>query len=369
MPGILSPFLENLVYSLVLFLVFFVALAAAFAQGRVLRLAHGFARVVLSVLYSPFVYLRRAVQGVCRFSERGEADYVGSEQYLLGKFFLTAQAAVVVLALAGAAAGCVAAWTAFLPPKEAREEVRNTRKGLREKRRELEAATRKHRDGEREWAARRETEMRRARMPHEEVIRRSAGEKAAAEAELTLDPPAAAHVNRLRGFVAKEGPQSSEYAIGGMRRRMDQSLFAIPIQPSSITVLQRWNEAWEREAQAELRMRTLDEEQVRSEVQPDWKRTEAEKESLTTAVRDLEGYLKRAEAQASFRFGAGLVALLVSFGSLLAYLWVAGIVLESAALAVRVADDVRKIREGREGGATGTGASQARELGDASRDD
>lgn len=52
------------------------------------------------------------------------------------------------------------------------------------------------------------------------------------------------------------------------------------------------------------------------------------------------------KAQAKFRPGAGLLALLITFATLLSYLWVAGILLEAAALAVRVAEDVRRVREG-----------------------
>lgn len=229
MPEILAPLAQSLVSSAVLFVLLFFVLGAAFAQGKIVSFVVGFFKILFSVLYSPFVYLRRAVRAVCRFAERGEADYKGNEQYLLTKFFLTAQAAVVLFALATAAAGCVAAWTFFLPPERDRERLREERGRLQQKKSELNATTDRVAVLEKEWKARRDLEIQKARGRLDDVIRNLVEERTAREGALRSDPAAWSQLTAIKDFVIRTGTPSSPEIFRQMQERIEQRVGAVPL--------------------------------------------------------------------------------------------------------------------------------------------
>lgn len=346
MPDILAPLAQSLVSSAILFFVFFLVLGAVFAQGKIVYFVVGFFKVLFSVLYSPFVYLRRAVQAVCRFAERGEADYKGNEQYLLTKFFLTAQAAVVLFALATAAAGCVAAWMAFLPPKAIRDQLEETRGYLKQRKAELRATTDNVALLKKEWLSKREAEIQKAKGRLDEVIQKYAEERTMREVALKGDPLAWSQLTAIKDFVVRTGVPSTPEVFSEMQVRIEQRVAAVPLEYYSAQALRQWIRAWEREVGIRFQQKNIDEEALRAEVQPEFRQALDQEARLTSEVAQLERNVEEIKAEAKVRPGAGLRTLLLTLATLLAYLWVAGICLEAAALAVRVAEDVRRVREG-----------------------
>src|SRR5688572_1244855 len=118
MAELFAVFMQHLVWALMLWVVFFVAFAALFAGRQLTSFAGGVARVLAGIVISPFVFMRRAVQSVLRFSRTEEEAFRASDQYLLNKAMLVLQALVIVIAIGVLSAGAVGTWNAWVPPAD-----------------------------------------------------------------------------------------------------------------------------------------------------------------------------------------------------------------------------------------------------------
>jgi hypothetical protein len=117
-------FRQYLIWGVMLCVLFFAVFAAIFAGGRLRAFAGGIGRVLLAIVVSPFVFLRKAVGSVMAFTPSEESAYQKSDQYLLNKAMLVLQAILIVVAIGALSAIVVVTWNTLVPPSEIRRDAK-----------------------------------------------------------------------------------------------------------------------------------------------------------------------------------------------------------------------------------------------------
>lgn len=114
-----------------LFFVVLLAVAVVILGGsQAVTFVQGLLRLFLSIFVSPWLFLRKAVAATAQFTRRKEADDLASDQYLLNRAMWILQGAVVVLSIAAFAGGLTVAWRGVIPRKEVRERYGQVRSEL-----------------------------------------------------------------------------------------------------------------------------------------------------------------------------------------------------------------------------------------------
>jgi hypothetical protein len=341
-------FMQHVVWALMLWVVLFVAFAAIFARGQLTAFASGVGRVLLSIIVSPFIFIRKAVGSVLGFTRAEEQAYRASNQYLLNKAMLVLQAMVIVAAIGALAAGVVATWVTLVPPSEVRRAASQYRKDTeaqRVKAAETAAALSK---AEAEWAQKREGAIARYRDERKKSIASAAQSMTGYEQSLVnysqeRARQAFAEIRQRAGRAF-----DSRREIYSMKERLDQNVPGVwywgIIEWERQTMLE-WNANWLAKTIAQFELDHLPVDEIRATAQPAYAETKTASDREAETLSGMEATLLQHQEAASLKFRAAGMRALRSFVTFLLFVWMAGLVIEAGWLAIRIADDVRRMRE------------------------
>lgn len=121
---LLASFRDNFVWSLGLFSLLFVIFAIVFAEGHFGHLIGGVLRVLFSLFFSPFVFLRKAVASVSAYDRDTELQMRKSNQYMMTKLALAISVVGILSSIGMIAAGGLVTWKTWTPSKEAADEAK-----------------------------------------------------------------------------------------------------------------------------------------------------------------------------------------------------------------------------------------------------
>lgn len=344
MSELLSVFRQNLAWSAALWVLFFAAFAWLFARGAALRFGAGLLRILAAVVFSPIVFLRKAVASVVRYTAEGDGAGEQSDQYLLNRLMTILQAALIVIAIGALAAGLVATWNAFLPPAYLREALKGTRAELASRRLELQEATRQFEALEAAWKAQEASVLNGYRTARNAVITAAVRENAdiAAEVVQSGNAYASATLASMERRAAED-----RYDINATRRAMDWDLNAsyYSIGDGMRARLTTWADNWARRAYAARDLTNVPIDDLRRGKQPDFEQVRGRQTALEATVTSLGDRVESLRAQTKFRWRGALLRAVGVAVSFLAFVWCFGLLIEGAWLAIRIAGDVRAIRE------------------------
>jgi hypothetical protein len=344
MSGILETFLSHLVASFLMWLLLCAILVAVFARDDAGRFVVGMLRIAASVFYSPFVFLRGAIQRVVLFAT-GEADFAGSEQYLLNRLMLTLQAIVIVIAVASLAAGGVMTWNALMPPEWARDAVKLLSSNLEATKTRSANADGAVARADEEW-----TSLKKAAMDEYVASRRKTiGSLRATNAELiplinATGGYAPSIFNMVQGAAASGDPSQTARRARQMESTVS-SYYYYYVDDTTRSRIRSWISNWERQETLQYEIATSSESAVREALHPDYSGLVEQKSRVASEVTSIEAQLKTAREEAALRWGGALWMLLRTGVSFILLVWLLGLAVEGAWMLIRVADDVRKIRE------------------------
>jgi len=343
MSGIFETFLSHLIASFLIWLLLCAILVGIFARDDAGRFFVGMLRIVASVFYSPFVFLRAAIQRVVLFAT-GEADFVGSEQYLLNRLMLTLQAIVIVISVASLAAGGVMTWNALMPPEEARDAVKLLSSNLEATQKRSADADSAVARADQEWTS----------------SKKMAIDEYAASRRKTIDSLRTANdeliplINGAGGYapsilstiqLAAVSGDPSETARRARQMESTVSSYFYYVDDTTRSRLRSWISNWERQETVKYEMSHSSEQVVREALHPEYSGLVEQKSRLASEETSLEAQLKTAREEAALRWSGALWTLLRTGGSFIVLVWLFGLAVEGAWMLIRVADDVRKIRE------------------------
>ena len=344
MSELFAAFRQHLVWSLMLFVLIFTAFTAVFAGGRLIAFAAGLARVLGSIVATPFLFIRRAVASVMGHSTDAEARYRASDQYLLNKGMLLLQAAVIVLAVGVLSAAVVVTWNAWVPPSEVRREAREYAKATEAQRQRVTDTSATMAKLDADWAQLEDAVVTAYRGERQSQI--AAATKDMTAIENGVQGYAAQTLQSLRETVASRSRNSID-DVENTKRRLDWTVnnnwyWLGDWRPT----LERWNERWLAKAVAEVQLETLSVENLRIAEQAPYAEAKTARDQAAETLAAMEPVLAQHEEAASLKWKAAFFRALGSFVTFLLFVWFAGAVIEGGWMAIRVADDVRRIRQG-----------------------
>jgi hypothetical protein len=344
MSELFVAFRQHLVWSLMVFVVIFTVFTALFANGRLLAFAAGLGRVLASIVATPFLFIRRAVASVMGHSAGAEERYRASDQYLLNKGMLLLQAVVIVLAVGVLSAAVIVTWNAWVPPSEVRREAREYAKQTEAQRQRAAdtAATMARLDAD--WAQMEAAVV--AAYRGEQQAHIASASKEMAAIENSVQGYAAQTLQNLRETIASRSQDSFE-DVQNTKRRLDRTVnnnwyWLGDWRPT----LERWNELWQAKTIAEVALATLSVERLRIAQQQPYAEAKVARDQAAELLAAMEPVLAQHQEAASLKWKAAFFRALGSFVTFLLFVWFAGALIEGGWMAIRVADDVRRIRQG-----------------------
>jgi hypothetical protein len=346
MSELFSVFKQNLVWSLMLWVVFFTIFAALFAGRRLTPFAHGVVRVLIGIITSPFVFIRRAVRGVLQFGEEQENAYRASNQYLLSKAVTVLQAMVIVGAIGLLAAGAIATWRALVPSAEIRREAREYRVAVQEQRTKAKTAADAVTKLDREWMQMQTAAVARFRKARIERRARATREMTSVENDVANYGGDAVKATLAEMKRKATPPLQSREEAPSRRQELDATLSRTWWLASwERSHLDRWNTWWELKAVAEQEIANVPMDEVRAGEQSAHAEAKATDERESATLTSMEERSKQLDELASLKWKAAGWSVLAGFIAFLTFVWLWGALVEAGWLVLRVADDIRRMRE------------------------
>jgi hypothetical protein len=344
MKGLFAQFFAHLAWAGFLWIILMVALGWFLTKGRLIQLGTGLLRLLLSLIYSPIIYIRRSVEHLCRYGLQGEAEEMTSDQYLLNKIMNIVQAAVVILTVAGLAGGLVGAWDTFLPAKPLRESRNELRKSMKELNSQLESISSDIARLDEAWKKDRTSLIDNFKKQRNDTIHSAEEDLNRIERDLAQAPSAAFAFSDIKGRLGSRTLDSPEQ-VSNQRERLTYNLrYQYFAEPAAGPLLIRYIDRWSTAAAARLELKAFDEEVLRAENQPELRQLRERHDTLDEEVTSTRSRLEEIEAKAKLRFGAAFLQLLATLISLLIFIWVMGLVVEALWMGIRLATDVHEIR-------------------------
>ncbi len=247
--------------------------------------------------------------------------------------------------MGGLAAAFAGGWEAGLPPKSLRDAIDSMEEALEKDKAELAAATARVNQYDNDWNSRRQSlveEFRRERQKKSDAARQ---ENAGIEAALRADYNTAQVFETVQQFLAQNESARSANAISSVRHRVTG--FAERMAPSegAKAQLTTYVNNWATVLVNKLQLEAMSEDQLRAQIQPDYRKVRNDAESLGTRVRQQDEQLGKLRAQARYKPELMIAGWAVGIFGFIFTVWLFGLLIEAVSLSVHVADDVRKIRE------------------------
>jgi hypothetical protein len=344
---LLGAFKEYLLWSAIVWVLFFVAFAAMFARGQLSSFARGIGRVLLSILTSPFIFLRKAVGAVLGFTHDEEQQARASNQYLLNKALLVLQAIVIVIAISALSAGVVMTWNAWVPPAEIRKDASEYAKKVDQQAEETAAAAKSIETLDAEWTQKQEPAVARYRKARQAELAAASRDLTRTEQEIATygSQYTPGTFTEIKNTVAQRSNESY-YAINETKERIDRIVnYQYWLGDWDRGALRRWNAAWHNKTVAAFQLANLSIDDLRNAEQPSYAQAKVNRDATAERLGRMQELLKEKKELASLKWKAAFWRALASFFTFLMFVWFAGAIIEAAWLAIRIADDVRQIRE------------------------
>jgi hypothetical protein len=347
MSELFAIFKQHLLWSLTLWLMVFIAFVAMFARGRLVPFAGGLWRIFIAVVTSPFVFIGKATTSVVSFDREQESEYRTGEQYLLNKAMLIVQAIVIVATIGAFSAAMVATWNVLVPPSEVRQNARDYRAKVDEQRGKAATSAAEVSTLDAEWSRKQTGVVASYRGERQRTIHSSNMRMTAIERDVANTDATAASIIRWAKGVPAYSDLSSASTIRATKRWFDQTVRSNwwSLTESARHALPRWNDAWHSRAAAQFELRNIPLNDLRRDVQPQYDDARIRNESAAERVRTMEAWLAQHEEAARLKWKAAMWTAVRAFLKILLFVWIIGLAIEAAWLAIRVAGDVRRIRQ------------------------
>lgn len=346
MLNIFDLFAEDLTPTIIVFLVLFGVIAYFFARGKSMALLSGLMLIFLSLFYSPFVYLKKAVLELAGHSAKRKTEVVQPKQYLLDKLLFMLQALLVIVSIAILAAGIVSGWNQMLPSKELRGTISATGDELQKLRVELQEMEPAVKQIETVWSAQRDS-----------LIKVYNSERAhIGEMMIALNNDLATRINsssdtaqqalsEIKYYHAQNeyrtNPSEYEPVMTEIKNYLDRQT----LSPEVKTLLLNYNDNWYAQMLSRFETRALSEGQLRFALQPANYNRQQRLDYLKETIPSREGELAQFRAELKYNFGALALQIVFTILQFILFVWVVGLVIESLELTVDTAANVQKIQE------------------------
>lgn len=281
------------------------------------------------------------------FDREQERTYRTGDQYLLSKAMLLLQAMVIIAAIGAFSAAIVATWHTLVPPAEVRQAARDYRSGVEQQRVTSANAASDVSTLDNEWTAKRAGVVARYTAERRQRITNAKRAMTMLEKDLTTYDALGASIVQYGKSLPEYSNPSSADEVDRVKGQLDRTLSANwwSLSEWGRNAVQGWNDTWYSLAIAEVQLKNVPLDDLRAETQPRYRAAVASRDAAAQTLAMMEEGLKQADEAASLKWKAAGWRALGSFAAILLFLWILGLAIEAAWLAIRVAGDVRRLRE------------------------
>jgi hypothetical protein len=338
--GLGSAFSHPLL-TLILFVALLLGFAALFARKQLGEFALGGLRALASLAYSPYLFMRKAVQSLVRFAAAKEEEELRSDTYLINQGLTILLVAVVLVGLMILAGGLAGAIGGLVPAKELRQSIAEVGKKLKAAKEEYNKAQANLASEQKRWERERSSIVQKVR------------EAAALGKTQTLAQLANLQKEMARWEVftridSQLGPVSGQLGSEEIARRKQQALDDLGrmwLYSSTENKLRNYIQLWAQASLQDYEAKYMPENEIGSRFLAS---LQQRVEELRAAMEPHQQEHKALWAQVWAPFKAFPLKLLLTVLGFLAFVWWVGTFFEWIGLFVRLADNVRAIREGTE---------------------
>jgi len=347
MNQLLTILAENLVATIIVFVVLFVAVVYLFAKEKFTQILLGLLLIIASLFYAPFMYLKNALLELAEYGAKGESEFVKTKQYLLNKFLFSLQALLVLISIASLASGFVSSWNRMLPPKPLRESISQLKHQLEKERPELAEINPRVSEMEMAWTTKKDSLVNLYSAEREKRAATAAKENKELERTINRgDEPTRDLFNGVKSSLAWYEtyygyPGAFENGRTSARYTVERSV----ISDENKQLLHKYCDNWYLTMLARFDISSLTEAQLRSAVQSEYRTLKNRAQVLANLIPHQEQELASLKSEAKYDVPAFLLGVVVNLVSFILLIWVIGLIIEALYLAVHLAVDIHKIRE------------------------
>lgn len=333
--GALGTVLHSVVAA-VLFLVLIVVAVFYFSRARAKEVGLGFLRAVAWIFTSPWFFLRKAILAIAEYEHRRQAEDATSDQYLLNQSLRIFQAGIVLVAIGALAGGLYLAWRNLVPSKETWQAVRTLKSELRASEKEKAEANKALTVFDKDWPVNRQSLVARFRREAQERANQAQAQMTSIRESLANNNAFRAVFQELNRVEVSEGPAR----FAAVKGSLQDTIAGWWISRSLRTNLQQYLDSWHT-----YMTNSYDAGRSEEEIRV------ALRSSIESRLSSAEGALREKKSQInqlwSFKraFSLAISGTVVAFLGFLFLVWLLGTLLEWSWLLIKLADNVRAIRQ------------------------
>ena len=305
----------------------------------------GFLRLGLSCFSAPFVFLWKSTGEVARYGREADGDLRKSDQYLLGHVYLYVLGTGVTVAILWAAFTLTAFTFSILPPSGSAQALSEAQSSMQAAAAAAETADRELAEQKTAGPQRVAAEHERAKTEATKALRASGAAFAAARGR--IESRGSLNLDAVDGLESRLNEKSGwSGGIEAVRNEAAESFSgSSDLAEQDRSDLLQWLDAWAARARDRAALAAVNETPATERAA----RLQAEaEEKASSAKRELDAArqeVARSEAVRKPRWSEAFARLASGFGLLILGAWLFGLFAESCALLLRLAGDVRRIRE------------------------
>lgn len=302
---------------------------------------------IISIFYSPFIYLKKKLINIADFGEKKESKFKGFPNYLLMKFIAILEIVMFFLAVAIITSALIGGYKAMQPPQYLLEQIDYYQNELNVINNNLEQTNSEIKSLDEEWTknkvkaikdfkenAGKEISQKNDELQELKKQLNESGEYATRYVQWTFNQLQSAakitDVDNLRNFLLSvNSTLDNEYDLDYDLRQNLQSYVDLY---GSIKIMK-------------MNLTNLPENEIRNNIQSNYESLVSSRNDLSQRITEAQRYLDQKRAEMKYNFEAMAIVLLIHIGIFLVYIWAVGMLIELLNLNVNLANNVSLIRE------------------------
>ncbi len=347
MDNLILQSLENYTKTFIgIFLMVLLGLSYLFAREKFVNTIVGFFLGLVSIFYSPFLYLQKKFLRLTEFGEQKEKEFEGKPHYLLHKAILFFEILLVAGSVSIISSAFIAGCNEFLPPQWQRDKIEYLENEISDLDSILTETKDKTSAFDAEWESKKAQAINDYKKNMANQIKTLQNEYNQIASELNnLDETQSVYVKAVKDSLRKTASSTDENAINNVSNSLfyylDNEYY---LEYSVKYPLQNLINKWVELKRAQLNSNTINEESIRFTVQPEYHYIASRVMEIETRLNDRNVYLKKLKDELKYNFNAMFLSWFLHILAYIAFIWGAGLVIELLGLSVHLATNVHEIK-------------------------
>jgi len=344
MSSVIFTLFDNILWSAIIFFVLFIGITYIFVRNKIVLVFVGIAKILLSVVYSPFVYYKKGLLSLVAFSGKPVSDISAGRQYLLHRILMYIETALVIVATLIIVSGIINGYESFLPPKEVRTALTSIEKHLEELTKNNRPMLDKIEMLNEQWDISREKVNAHYRSKLLKMIFTENNTNFGLDKKLSVHDQYGNSFSILKSFLNNSSIESKESLLN--TKEQAERLY-VPLDTLQVEIRELFTEYianWYASNANTIDLKVMDETIIRGLYQKEFVTLYQTNKNIIEDYYSSMTSLKMVKAEAKYRYKEFASSVITTFLVFISFIWVVGLFLEMMWLAVDIAGNVSKLR-------------------------